>query len=105
MEKHKNGDWFRCKKEIIRDKNISQSAKWLYVILSYLNNSFGGEKGCFSRKNADLAEDAGMSEKTMKKAKTELINAGYIKCWTNNFNTSSKEEKTFPGICYYKILR
>lgn len=105
MEVYNNGDWFRCKKEIVRDGNISQSAKWLYVTLCYLNNSFGGEKGCFSRKNADLAKDAGMSEKTMKKAKTELINAGYIKCWIDNFDISNKREKTSPGICYYKILR
>lgn len=105
MEVYNNGDWFRCKKEIVRDENISQSAKWLYVTLCYLNNSFGGEKGCFSRKNAHLAKDAGMSEKTMKKAKTELINAGYIKCWIDNFDISSKGEKTSPGICYYKILR
>lgn len=105
MDMYNNGDWFQCSKEIVRDKNISQSAKWLYVTLSYLDNSFNGGNGCFSRKNKDLARDSGMSEKTLKKAKAELINSGYIKCWISNFDISNKEKNTFPGICYYKILR
>ena len=41
MAVYDSGDWFKCKKEIVRDKNISQSAKWLYIVLTYHNNFFG----------------------------------------------------------------
>ena len=35
MTVYDSGDWFKCKKEIIRDENISRSAKWLYIVLAY----------------------------------------------------------------------
>ena len=51
-------------------------------------------------------KDAEMSEKTLKKAKAELINAGYIECWKNNLYTNSDHEKlTTFRICYYRILK
>ena len=106
MAVYDNGDWFKCKKEIIRDENISRSAKWLYIVLAYHDNFFSGDKGFFTRTNADLMKDAGMSEKTLKKAKAELINAGYIECWKNNLYTNSDHEKlTTFRICYYRILK
>lgn len=100
------GDWFKCSKEIVRDKNISQSAKWLYVVLSCHNNMFGKNKGFFTRTNEDLKADVGMSDKTLKKAKKELIDNGYIEVWHNNLwqNADHDKQTTFK-ICYYRILK
>lgn len=99
------GDWFKCSKDIVRDKELSKSAKWLYVVLSCLNNQWG-KKGYFTRTNKDLMEDCNMSDKTLKDAKKDLINKGYIEVWRNNLWCDDEQKrKTTYSICYYKILK
>lgn len=106
MTVYDNGDWFKCSKDIVRDCEVSKSAKWLYVVLSYLNNQFAKSKGFFTRTNEELLNDTGMSEGTLKKAKKELINQGYIKVWHNQlWQDADKEKSTTFRICYYKLLR
>lgn len=106
MSIYENGDFFQCSKKIVRDKNISQSAKWLYVVLSCLNNQWGKKTGTFTRTNKELMNDCGMSAGTLKKAKKELVKGGYIKCWSNNlYSDDEHEKKTTFRICYYKILK
>lgn len=106
MNIYDNGDWFKCSKDIIRDKNISQSAKWLYVVLSALNNHYGKDKGFFSRTNNDLMNDCNMSIGTLKKAKNELVEHGYIKVWHNQLWEDKENNKsTTFRICYYKLLK
>lgn len=106
MDIYNNGDWFKCSKEIVRDNNISQSAKWLYVVLSCLNNQFGKEKGFFTRTNNQLCDDANLSSGTLKKAKNELIDNGYIEVWHNQLWQGKEiEKKTTFRICYIRILR
>ena len=106
MDIYNNGDWFKCSKEIVRDNNISQSAKWLYVVLSCLNNQFGKEKGFFTRTNNQLCYDANLSSGTLKKAKNELIDNGYIKVWHNQlWQDKEIEKKTTFRICYIRILK
>lgn len=101
-----NGDWFKCSKDIVKDKTLSQSAKWLYVVLSELNNCYSGKQGIFTRLNKDLKIDCGMSDKTLKKAKKELIEKGYIKVWHNNLWSDNEHvRKTTYSICYYKLLK
>ncbi len=100
------GDWFRCSKDIVRDKTLSQSAKWLYVVLSELNNCYSGKQGFFTRSNKDLMNDCGMSDKTLKKAKKDLIEKGYIKVWHNNlWGDDEQKTQTTYSICYYKLLK
>lgn len=106
IEIYKKGNWFKCSKCIAWEKNMSQSAKWLYVMLSCLNNHFGGGNGVFTRTNNDLMNDCCMSIGTLKRAKKELIDNGYIKCWHNNlYSNSQREKQTTFQICYYKILK
>lgn len=106
MTIYDNGDWFKCSKDIIRDCDLTKSAKWLYVVLSCLNNQYGKDKGFFTRTNDDLMRDAEMSEGTLKKAKKELINQGYIKVWHNQLWQDREQNKaTTFRICYYKLLK
>ena len=61
-------------------KTLSINAKWLYVVLNELEQRYtGNDKDWFFRTDAELAEDAGMSEKTLKRAKAELKETGLIK--------------------------
>ncbi len=46
-------------------------------------------------------EDAGISQMTLKLAKKELIDNGYIKVWHHNTNEKSKNIR----VCFYSILK
>lgn len=100
------GDWFKCSKEIVRDDNISKSAKWLYVVLSYLNNTYANKNGIFTRKNENLIEDTGLSHNTLNKAKKELVDNGYIETWQNSLYQDGTHTKlTTFKVCYYRLLK
>ena len=100
------GDWFKCSKEIIRDESLSQSARWLYVVLSYHNNTFAGKNGIFTRTNEKLIQDTGLSHNTLNKAKKELVEHGYIEAWANSlYQDGTRTKLTTFKVCYYKILK
>lgn len=92
---------FSCNGSIMTDSNLSRSAKWLYVVLSYLYSQYGFKTGCFYRTNEQLLEDAGISQMTLKTAKKELVDAGYIKVWHHNTNKNVKNIR----VCFYSILK
>ena len=55
-------------------ENLSQNAKWLYIVLKELEQRYtNGKTDWFYRSNEDLANDMKVSEKTLKKAKAELL--------------------------------
>lgn len=92
---------FTCNNSIMTDKKLSRSAKWLYVVISYLYSQYGFKTGYFYRTNEQLLEDAGISQMTLKTAKKELVDAGYIKVWHHNTNEKSKNIR----VCFYSILK
>lgn len=96
-----SGKQFICNDPIMTDKTVSRSAKWLYVVLSYLYSQYGFKTGCFYRTNEQLLEDAGISQMTLKTAKKELVDAGYIKVWHHNTNKNVKNIR----VCFYSILK
>ncbi len=96
-----NGKQFICNSSIMTDSTLSRSAKWLYVVLSFLYGQYGFKTGYFYRTNEQLLEDAGISQMTLKSAKKELINAGYIKVWYHNTNENTKNIR----VCFYSILK
>lgn len=90
-----------CNGSIMTDSNLSRSAKWLYVVLSFLYSQYGFKTGYFYRTNEQLLEDAGISQMTLKTAKKELVDAGYIKVWHHNTNENTKNIR----VCFYSILK
>ncbi len=96
-----SGKKFTCNGFIMSDKKLSKSAKWLYVVLSYLYSQYGFKTGYFYRTNEQLEEDSGIENRTLKKCKKELIDAGYIKVWHHNTNEDTKNIR----VCFYSILK
>ena len=92
---------FSCNGSIMTDSNLIRSAKWLYVVLSFLYSQYGFKTGYFYRTNEQLLEDAGISQMTLKTAKKELVDAGYIKVWHHNTNENTKNIR----VCFYSILK
>lgn len=96
-----NGKQFICNSSIMTDSTLSRSAKWLYVVISYLYSQYGFKTGYFYRTNEQMIEDAGISQMTLKTAKKELIDTGYIKVWHRSTNENSKNIR----VCFYSILK
>lgn len=92
---------FTCNSSIITDNTLNRSAKWLYVVLSYLYSQYGFKTGYFYRTNEQLEKDSGIENRTLKKCKKELIDAGYIKVWHHNKNENMKNIR----VCFYSILK
>lgn len=92
---------FSCNSSIMTDSNLSRSAKWLYVVLSYLYSQYGFKTGYFYRTNEQLENDSGIENRTLKKCKKELVDAGYIKVWHHNTNENTKNIR----VCFYSILK
>lgn len=96
-----SGKKFTCNNSIVTDKKLSKSAKWLYVVLAYLYSQYGFKTGYFYRTNEQMLEDAGISPMTLKSAKKELVDNGYIKVWHRSTNENTKNIR----VCFYSILK
>lgn len=74
-------------------KHLSINAKWLYITLKELEQRYCGHgKDTFIRSNSKLAEDAGMSLPTLKRAKAELEATDLISVKHDNFKAITEYE-------------
>ncbi len=105
--KHGNTFYLELSREIFSDqyKDLSNGAKWLFVVLNELEQRYTG-KGCdfFYRTDAELANDANLSLATLKRYKAELRNTQLVQMWNGHFadKDGKKSEKKFS--CY-RILK
>lgn len=86
--------------------NMSQNAKWLYVVLKELEQRYcSPTKDYFIRSNEELCEDSGMSMVTLKKAKKELKESGLIKLgkahWIIDANKKKLSKKYVTSYTIY----
>lgn len=106
--KHNNEFYLQLSRCLFTEKykNLSQNAKWLFVVLNELEQRFTGQKeNFFTRSDAQLAEDAGMSLRTLKRAKAELLKTDLIQTWKCHFiyrDTGKKSEQYYTA---YRILK
>lgn len=106
--KHGNSFYLQLTRELFTDeyKDLSNGAKWLFVVLNELEQRYTG-KGCdfFYRTNEELAKDAGVGLRQLKAYKNELRDSGLVQMWNGHFidkETGKKSEKKFS--CY-RILK
>jgi hypothetical protein len=105
--KHGNGFFLELSRHLFTDqyKNLSQNAKWLFVVLNELEQKYTGEKeDYFTRSDQSLSEDSGMSLATLKRAKAELMKTDLIETWKCHFvyKTGKKSEQYYTA---YRILK
>ncbi len=77
-----NGDFFRISHKVIENekfKKLKPGAKILYMTLCHLRNRYADRSGIFFRDDRSLAADCGLSEKTISKAKQELIKHRFLR--------------------------
>lgn len=112
MAKHGNVYFLQLSRLIFNDepyKSLSVNAKWLYVVLKELEQRYTGtNQDYFWRMNRDLAEDTGFSERTLDRAKAELLKTDLVKSWQAHFildKGTSKERLSTKHITCYRVLR
>ena len=79
--KYNNSNYIQLSRNLFSDKykNLTVSAKWLYVVLNELEHKYTSEgKRYFYRTDEDLAGDANLSICTVKRAKAELRESGLV---------------------------
>ena len=106
--KYGNDYYLQLSRHLFADKykNMSINAKWLYVVLNELEQRFTGkDKDWFFRTDEELAKDAGMSEKTLKRAKSELRESGLVEITLAHFVDKQTGEKSKKKVTAYKIPR
>ena len=106
--KYGNDYYLQLSRHLFADKykDMSINAKWLYVVLNELEQRFTGkDKDWFFRTDEELAKDAGMSEKTLKRAKSELRKSGLVEITLAHFVDKQTGEKSKKKVTAYKIPR
>ncbi|MDD6070106.1 MAG: helix-turn-helix domain-containing protein [Clostridiales bacterium] len=106
MAKNGNTFYLQLSRRIFTDEysNLSDGAFRLYVWLNELEQRYTGEsRDFFFRTNEELAKDVGMSDKTLKKYKKELIESGLIEHWLGHF-IMPDGKKSEKKVSCYRIL-
>jgi hypothetical protein len=107
--KHGNTFYLELSRHIFTDQysHLSQNAKWLFVVLNELEQKFCGdsEVNFFTRSDTQLAEDVGVSLRTLKRAKSELKTTDLIKTWKCHFEYTDTGKKSEQYYTAYRILK
>ena len=106
--KHGNSFYLELSREIFTDKykDLSNGAKWLFVVLNELEQRFTG-KHCdfFFRTDEQLAEDTGFSINTLRKYKAELRKTDLIQVGLGHFVNPETGEKSEKHFTTYRVLK
>ena len=80
MSKYKEGNFIELYRIIFDLPDLSIKARWLYCVLTNLEHKYTGKgKKWFFRKDEELSLDSGLSERTIIRARQELVSAGLIR--------------------------
>jgi len=109
MPKHGNTYFLQLTRAIFNESQyqaLSINAKWLFCVLNELEQRFT-VKGLdtFTRTNAELAHDAGMSMATLKRAKAELLNTDLITHRRGSLRYRETGTLTKHHVSYYQIKK
>ena len=105
--KYNNTFYLQLSREIFTDKykNLSNNAKWLFVVLNELEQRYTGKDDkFFYRSNQELANDCNFSLSTLKRAKAELMETDLIQSWQAHFITDPETgKKSEKHVTCYRI--
>jgi hypothetical protein len=109
--KHGNGFFLELSRHLFTEEysDLSQNAKWLFVVLNELEQRFTGgknNKDFFLRSDSELSKDAGMSVATLKRAKSELIKTNLVETWQSHWILDKAKNKlSEKHVTAYRILK
>lgn len=108
MAKYQRGHYIELPRSIFTDERflkLSDSAKWLFLILKELEHRYSGSKeDWFFRSNKELAEDCGWNIKKLERVKPELIESGLINSWQMHWRDPETGKKSEKHISAYRVF-
>ncbi len=107
MAKYQDGHYLELPRSIYTDYRflqLSDSAKWLFLVLKELEHRFTGpDRDYFYRTNAELAQDCGWSIKKLERVKPQLANSGLIETWQTHWIIPETGKKSEKHVTAYRI--
>jgi len=82
---------------------LSLSSFKLFFWLHELKQRYARDKDWFFHSDGNMAENTGLSEKTIRKARKELARFGFIQTW--KMATIENGKKTSVHITAYRLLK
>lgn len=97
-------------REIFEEKYLKMStdAKWLYCVLTGLEHKYtsgkAGGKDYFTRSDKQLSDDSRIAMRSLSRAKRELIDAGLIEVWQENWIIDEETgKKSTKHVTAYRL--
>jgi hypothetical protein len=106
--KYQDGYFIQLPRDIFSNMqflSLSDSAKWLYIILKELEHRYTGssKEDFFFRSNQDLAEDCGWSLRKTIRVKKELEESGLIQTWQMHWIDKETNKKSEKHVTAYRL--
>jgi len=80
-------------------------SRWIFTVLNELEQRFTGKgEDFFFRSDSDLANDCGLSVRTIQRYKKHLIDLDMVQHWNMHFINTDTGKKSEKKISAYRIL-
>ena len=105
--KHNNTHYLQlCRKLFTYSyEELPAYSRWIFTTLNELEQKFTGkDEDFFFRSDSDLANDCGVSVRTIQRYKKHLIKLKLVHHWKMHFVNSETKKKSEKKISAYRIL-
>lgn len=107
MSKYQSGYFIQLPRSLFKNERfmgLSDSAKWLFMVLKEDEHRYTGEgENFFYRSNVDLAEDCGWNIKKLERIKPEVLSSGLVETWMMHW-TKENGKLSETHVTAYRIL-
>ena len=108
MAKYGNSYYMQVTRKLFKEpySELSQNAKWLYIVLKELEQRYCGgndSSDFFIRSDEQLCEDSQLSLSTLKRAKKELCKTDLIETWQSHWIDNKSKKMSQKHITAYRI--
>jgi len=115
--KHKGRNFFQLSNEPFRNKHgpgeinsLTLPARWLWICLNQLEHRYTGKgqkkkTDWFFRSDQELAADAGLAVRTIKKAKKELKEKAWIKTRPMHWKDPETGKLSAQHVTAFEVLK
>lgn len=109
MSRRTEKDYMKIPRETLRDTaNLSRNAILLFLWLNELEQRYTEENGArdwFMQTNAELVEKTGLCLDSVKDAKRELKEKGFIEVFRGGWHYVSTGKSSIKQPCCFRILK
>ena len=108
MAKYQNGHYLELPRQIFTNSaflDLSDSAKWLYLVLKENEHRYTGQnENFFFRSNADLARDCGWKLTKLTRYKQELLKTDLLETWQMHWTDKETGKKSEKHVTAWRLF-